>query len=322
MRIFSGAQPTGAFHIGNYLGAIKNWAELQDKYDSIFCVVDLHALTVKQEPKTLKKNILQAAATYLAAGIDPKKSIIFVQSHVKEHAELTWILSTVARMSEMERMTQFKEKSRQHKENINVGLFDYPILMAADILLYNTNAVPVGEDQTQHVELARTLAQRFNKTYGKTFTVPEALIKDGARIKGLDNPEKKMAKSSDNPNNYIALDDTPQAIRTKIKRAVTDSGSEIKYDEKKPAIANLMTIYRGFSGESYAEIEKRYKNKGYADFKNDLAEVIIKGLKPFQDKLKKIKLTDVEKVLKKGAQDAEKIAKETMDRVKKKIGLI
>ncbi len=321
MKIFSGAQPTGAFHIGNYLGAIKNWAELQND-ESIFCVVDLHALTVKQDPKTLRKNILEAAAVYLAAGIDPKKSIIFVQSHVKEHAELAWILNTIARLSEMERMTQFKEKSQQHKENINIGLFSYPVLMAADILLYNTNAVPVGEDQTQHVELARTLAQRFNKTYGKTFVVPEALIREGARIKGLDNPSKKMAKSSDNPNNYISLDNSSQMIRNKIRRAVTDSGSEIKYEKDKPAISNLMTIYRGFSEESFEEIEKRYTNKGYADFKNDLAEVIIKGLKPFQDRLKEIKPDYVEKVLKKGAQDAEKIAQKTMEKVKKKIGLV
>ncbi|MFC1700779.1 tryptophan--tRNA ligase [Patescibacteria group bacterium] len=324
-RIFSGIQPTGSLHIGNYLGAIKNWTELQNKYDSIFCIVDLHALTVYQNPKILRKNILETAAVFLAAGIDPKKSVIFIQSHIKEHAELSWILNTVVRISELERMTQFKEKSQQHKENINVGLFNYPVLMAADILLYNTSIVPVGEDQTQHVELARTLAQRFNKTYGKTFVIPESLIKkEQSRIKGLDNPAKKMAKSSENLNNYIALYDSPELIHDKIKRAVTDSGSEIKYSQDKPAISNLMTIYRGFSNMPFEQIEEKYKNKNYSDFKNDLAKVIINNLKPFQDRLKTIKSKPdyIEKILKKGAKDAEKIAKKTMVNVKKKIGLV
>lgn len=326
-RIFSGAQPTGALHIGNYLGAIKNWVDLQQEYDSTFCIVDLHALTVRQDPKELRKKILEIAAIYLAAGIDPKKSVVFIQSHVPEHTELAWILNTIAKMPELERMTQFKEKATQHRDNINLGLFSYPVLMAADILLYQTDIVPVGEDQVQHVELAITLAKRFNKIYGNTFIIPKALIKkeEGARIKGLDNPLKKMSKSAVNPNNYIALTDSPETIHAKIKKAVTDSGSDIKYDtDKHPSISNLMTIYHSFSGLSFDKIEEKYKGQGYAQFKSDLAEVIIDNLKPFQNKLQTLlkKPDYLEKILKVGAKEAQRKAQKTLQDVKDKIGLI
>src|SRR3989338_8308577 len=238
-RVFSGVQPTNNLHLGNYLGAIKNWVKLsrQGGYESIFCIVDFHAITVKQEPKTLRQNVLNVAKTYLALGIDPDKSTIFAQSQVKEHTELAWILNTIAKLSELERMTQFKDKAKQYKDNINMGLFGYPVLMAADILLYDTEVVPVGEDQAQHVELARVLARRFNSTFGETFVEPEALIKkEGARIMGLDDPKKKMSKSATSPNNYIALIDSPAVAAKKLSRAVTDSGTVIKSGADKPAL--------------------------------------------------------------------------------------
>ena len=240
--VFSGVQPSGVLHLGNYLGAIKNWVQLQEKYRCVFCVVDLHALTVPQDPETFSQKTLEIAKIYLAAGLEAEKSIIFIQSHIKEHAELCWILNTIAKIPELERMTQFKEKAEQHKKDLNVGLFDYPVLMAADILLYQTDLVPVGEDQIQHVELARTLAERFNKKFGETFIVPKALVKkEGARIMGLDDPTKKMSKSAPSPQNYIALTDSPDTIQEKIKKAMTDSGKEIKFDPAaKPAISNLL----------------------------------------------------------------------------------
>jgi len=323
-RIFSGVQPTGALHLGNYLGAIKNWVDLQDKYDSIFCVVDLHALTVPQEPKELKKNVLGAAAVFLAAGISPKKCLVFVQSEVAEHAELAWILNTIAKIPELERMTQFKEKSKEHRSKINMGLFDYPVLMAADILLYQTEAVPVGEDQVQHVELARTLAQRFNRLYGKTFAIPQPLLgKQGARIMGLDNPLKKMSKSANNPYNYIALTDSTKMIEDKIKKAVTDSGSEIKHEKDRPAIANLMTIYSLFSGLSLAAIEKKYQSQDYSQFKTDLAKIVVKGLSPFQKKFKSLqsKPAYLRKILDQGAKNASSLAQKTIKEVREKVGL-
>ncbi len=324
-RIFSGIQPSGNLHIGNYLGAIKNWVNLQEEYNSVFCIVDLHSLTVQQDPKVLRKRTLEVAAIYLAAGIDPKKSIIFVQSHLTQHTELSWLLNTITKISELERMTQFKEKAKKFKQNINMGLFAYPVLMAADILLYNTDAVPVGEDQRQHVEIARIIARRFNQIYGKVFTVPEALIeKEGARIKGLDDPSKKMSKTSDNPYNYIALNDSPEQIREKIKKAVTDSGKEIKYTSTKPAISNLITIFSLFSGISPLAIEKKYQHKGYAEFKKDLAETIIKGLKDFQKKKKDFERNPqkIQRILAEGARQAESIAKETLEKAKEKMGLL
>ncbi len=323
--IFSGIQPTGIAHIGNYLGAIKNWVELQNQYNSIFCIVDLHALTLPQDPQKLKKAVLEMAAIYLAAGINPKKSIIFVQSYIPEHSELAWLLNTITKIPELEWMTQFKDKSKLHKDKVNVGLFDYPVLMAADILLYQTDAVPVGEDQKQHIELARTLARRFNHLYGKTFTVPQPLInKETAKIMGLDNPLKKMSKSAVNPNNYISLTDSPAVIKQKIKRAVTDSETAIKYDAKRPAIANLMTIYKHFSGLSFGAIEEKYKNKGYAQFKEGLAKTIIKGLKSFQNKKAVLEKNPkkLEKILQDGAKQAQKIAQKTLKEAKQKMGLV
>ncbi|KKS69514.1 MAG: Tryptophan-tRNA ligase [Parcubacteria group bacterium GW2011_GWA1_42_7] len=325
--IFSGVQPSGALHLGNYLGAIKNWVELQNQHRSVFCVVDLHALTVPQDPKTFREKILSIAKIYLAAGIDPEKSIIFIQSHVKEHAELCWILNTISRIPELERMTQFKEKAERHKKDLNMGLFDYPVLMAADILLYKTNAVPVGEDQIQHVELARTLAERFNNYFGETFVIPKAFVrKEGARIMGLDDPSKKMSKSAPSAANYITLTDSPEIIREKIKKAVTDSGKEIIFNPiEKPAIANLLTIYSLASGRLIEDLQKQYANAaGYAEFKNDLSEAVVEFLRPLQEKLKELDSKEdvMLKILNDGAQKARQIASQTMKEVKDKIGLI
>ncbi|MCX6782275.1 MAG: tryptophan--tRNA ligase [Candidatus Magasanikbacteria bacterium] len=321
-RVFSGIQPTNILHIGNYLGAIKNWIELQDKYSCIFSVVDLHAMTVKTDPKTFGDNILMMAKTYLAFGIDPKKSLIFRQSEVPAHTELTWILNTIAKISELERMTQFKDKAKQHKENVNMGLFGYPVLMASDILLYDTNLVPVGEDQVQHIELTRTLAERFNRLYGETFVLPEPMVKKhGARIMGLDDPSKKMSKSSPNAGNYIALLDDPAVASKKIMRAVTDSGSEIKSGANKPALTNLLVIYSLLSGKDIKDIEKEYAGKGYADFKKGLAEVVSGFLSGFQKKFNVIKDSDVRDILADGEKKANEIAERKMRDVKTKIGL-
>lgn len=325
MRAFSGIQPSGIIHIGNYFGAIKNWVKLQNEYESIFCIVNQHAITVPQNPKKLEENTYKVASIYLAFGIDPQKSIIFVQSEVKEHTELCWILNTITRLPELERMTQFKEKAKQHKSSVNVGLFDYPVLMAADILLYQTDIVPVGQDQKQHVELTITLAERFNKIFGKTFAIPKALIrKEGGKIMGLDDPLKKMSKSASSLFNYIALDDSPAMIREKIKRAVTDSGKEIKYDSQKPAISNLLNIYSLTTNKSTIEIEKEFEGKGYKEFKEALSEALINFLTPFQKKQKAI-LKDknyIRKVLKDGKERAQSIAQKTMVEVKNKIGLV
>jgi len=324
--IFSGIQPSGNLHIGNYLGAVSRWALLQKDYNCIYCVVDLHALTIYQKPEVLHEKILETAAVLLASGIDPKKSIIFVQSHVKEHAELTWILNTITPISELERMTQFKDKAKKHRENINAGLLDYPVLMAADILLYQTEAVPVGEDQRQHVELARTIAKKFNNLFGKTFKEPQELIqKESARIMSLSNPEAKMSKSDNDAAGCIGLLDSSDEIREKIKKAVTDSGKEIIFDLKnKKCVANLLTIYSLFSEKSIKDLEKEYSGKSYVEFKNDLAEIVIGSLAPFQKKFKELKKDEnyVKKVLSDGARKAEEIARKTMAEVKNKIGLV
>lgn len=321
-RVFSGIQPTNILHIGNYLGAIKNWIELQNKYECFFSIVDLHALTVKTDPKTFNENIIMMAKTYLALGIDPDKSVIFRQSDVSAHTELAWILNTIAKVSELERMTQFKDKAKQHKDNINMGLFDYPVLMAADILLYDTNLVPVGEDQIQHIELARTLAERFNRLYGQTFTVPDFTVsKYGGRIMGLDDPTKKMSKSAPNPNNYISLLDNPTVSGKKIKRAVTDSGSEIKSGANKPALTNLLTIYSLLENREIKDIEKEYEGKGYADFKKGLQNLVTNFLADFQDKYNAIKDADVKIKLEQGAEKANKNADKKMKEVKEKIGI-
>lgn len=321
-RVFSGVQPTNNLHLGNYLGAIKNWVDLQNQYDSFYCVVDLHAITVKQEPNILRQNVLNTAKTYLALGIDPNKSKIFVQSHVSEHVELAWVLNTLVKISELERMTQFKDKAKQYKKNINMGLFAYPVLMAADILLYDTEVVPVGEDQAQHVELARLLAHRFNSAYGQTFVEPKALIKkEGARIMGLDDPSKKMSKSASSPNNYIALLDAPTVAIKKISRAVTDSGAVIKSGADKPALTNLLTLYSLLSGQSIKNIEKKYAGKGYADFKKGLAKVVTNFLSDFQNKFKALDDNKVKAILEDGAKKSRQIAQTKMEDVKTKMGL-
>lgn len=323
-RIFSGIQPSGNLHIGNYLGAIANWIKLQDEFESVFCVVDLHAITVPQDPEALRKKTLEIAKIYLASGIDPEKSSIFIQSQVSEHAELCWILNTVAKMSELEKMTQFKDKTQNgFNEGIGVGLFDYPVLMAADIILYNTEVVPVGEDQKQHVELARDLAKRFNHKFGETFVVPQAFIKkEGMRVMGLDDPTKKMSKSASSEYNYISLTDDAETVKRKIKKAVTDSGSEIVYDDEKPALKNLINIYASFSGKAPREIEEMYVGKGYGDFKTDLAQVINNFLTPFQEKLNSITDEDALEILRAGAEKVRPLAKAKMDEVKKKVGFI
>jgi len=381
-RIFSGIQPSGNLHIGNYLGAIKNWVELQNEYDSIFCVVDMHAITVPQDPETLRKKTIEVAKVYLAAGIDPEKCAIFIQSHVSEHAELMWILNTIAKNGELTRMTQFKvktgfdeeafEKGMREKANerqteimaekgitINkdadvvelfnaahkitldaaidtyikyvktpfngatVGLFDYPVLMAADIILYDTEIVPVGEDQKQHVELARDLAKRFNHKFGDTFIIPKALVKEeGMRIMGLDDPTKKMSKSAASEYNYIALTDDAEKAKKKIMKAVTDSGTEISYSDDKPAIKNLINIYSLLDNKSTKDIVALYKGKGYGDFKKDLAEVVATFLKDFQKKYNAISDDDVLKILQEGAEKVRPLAKKKLDEVKKKVGFI
>jgi len=323
-RIFSGVKPSGELTIGNYLGAIKNWVKLQDDYESIFCVVDLHAITVPQDPELLRKRTIEIARVYLAAGIDPEKSSIFIQSHLPEHSELAWILNTVAKMGEMERMIQFKDKSQKGgRESASVGLFDYPVLMAADILLYDAQLVPVGEDQVQHIEITRTLANRFNQKFGETFLLPDPFItKEGMRIMGLDNPSRKMDKSAESEYNYILLRDDAEAVRKKIKKAVTDSGSEIVYQDDKPALKNLINIYSLFSEKSTEEIEKMYVGRGYADFKNDLAEVIIKFLTPFQERMNKLTDEEVLKILALGAEKVRPLAKAKLEEVKKKVGFV
>lgn len=381
-RLFSGIQPSGNLHLGNYLGAIKQWLALQDEYEAILCVVDMHAITVPQDPAELRRKTLEIAKIYLAAGIDPEKSTLFVQSHVPAHAELGWILNTIATMGELGRMTQFKDKagiqdikevlrknSEQMKrlepvlfadyigshtsvdkekfrsifnevmlanenlslvisdnfkqEGVGVGLFDYPVLMAADILLYDTAVVPVGEDQKQHVELTRDLAQRFNSRFGETFVVPEPLIqREGARIMGLDDPTKKMSKSAASEYNSIALSDDADTIRKKIKKAVTDSGSEIVYRDDKPALKNLINIYTLLSGKKVDEVEALYQGKGYGDFKAGLAEVIVDFLVPFQARFAAISDEAVLEILAAGREKAKTLAVAKMRQVHERVGFI
>lgn len=324
MRIFSGIRPTGNIHIGNYLGAIKQWIQLQEKNECVFCIVDLHATTTPYEQKEMQKNIFEAAIIYLAAGVNPENSIIFVQSQVKEHAELCWLLNTITPIGELQRMTQFKEKAKKHPEYVNAGLLNYPILMAADILLYKTQGVPVGKDQEQHVELARTIAKKFNQKFGKIFTEPEAILpKSGAKIMNLQDPKKKMSKTDD-PKSYISLFDNPEDIQKKIMSAATDSGKNIAYNAtKKPGISNLLTIYSLLTDKPTQAIEKQFKGKGYADFKKSLAKVAINYLEPFRRKQKELLARDiyVQEILRKGQSRAETIAKATMQEVRSKMGL-
>jgi tryptophanyl-tRNA synthetase len=323
-RVFSGIQSTGNTHIGNYIGAIRRWAAEQDIYDNIFCVVDLHAITVPQDPRVLKAKTREVIGLLLAAGIDPERSILFVQSHVHEHSELAWILNCFIPMGWMGRMTQYKEKSGKQKEQVSVGLFDYPALMAADILLYRTDVVPVGEDQKQHVELARDAAQRFNNIYGETFVLPEPQIGEiGARIMGLDDPTKKMSKSDEGPNHAIALLDTPDVIRKKIMRATTDSQTTVVFDENRPGIYNLLTIYQTFTGIEKKIIEAQFEGKGYGDFKKALAEVVIEGLRALQERYNKIMSEKgyLDSILEEGAAKARPLAREMLAEVKKRVGL-
>jgi len=325
--ILSGLQPTGDIHIGNWLGAISQWVALQEKGEEcVFLIVDLHALTTSYDKNELKNNVLDSAITYLALGIDPQKSIFFVQSQVKEHAELAWIFSTITPVGELERMTQFKDKSRQNKNNINAGLLTYPVLQAADILLYRADTVPVGADQVQHIELTRTIARKFNSRFGQTFKEPkELLAKTGSKIMSLTDPRKKMSKSDSNPAGYISIFETPENIKKKIMSATTDSGKKIKYDEKrKPAISNLLTIYSLFSGKTIKEAEKKFEKKGYAEFKKALADLLIEKLGEFRikrDKLNSRKVF-VREALKLGAKRAQRVAEDTMAEVKKKTGLL
>lgn len=323
--LLSGVQPTANLHIGNYIGALKQWVDIQHRYRCLFCIVDLHAITVPQDPKTLRAHILNVAATYLAVGIDPSRCHIFVQSEVPEHAELGWILSTLVKIAELERMTQFKDKSKKHGEHVGVGLFTYPALMAADILLYDTTVVPVGEDQLQHLELTRTLARRFNAKFGETFIVPQSLVqKVGARIMALDDPKTKMSKSASSPNNYIALTDEPDVIRKKIARAVTDSGATIRYDETlHPAITNLMTIYHHATGKTMKDIEKEFDGKGYAEFKKTLAEAVIAMLAPIHKKLKQYTSDphELSRILDAGRDAAQDLAIHKMKVVRERVGV-
>jgi tryptophanyl-tRNA synthetase len=321
-RIFSGAQPTGELHLGNYLGALRNWVELQREYESFFCIVNLHALTVPQDPQALVEKTRELARIYLAAGIDPRVSTIFVQSDVPEHAELTWMLNCITRMSELDRMTQFKEKGRKQRENTVVGLFDYPVLMISDILLYQTDLVPVGEDQKQHLELTRDIAERFNRNYGETFRVPDAFIpKVGARIMALDDPTKKMSKSDESPHGVIFLLDDADAIRRKFKRAVTDSGTEIRFDPERPALTNLLTIYQLLTGKDRAEIEAHFAGKGYAQLKSELAEVTVEFLAPFQERVRGISDAELDRILGEGRDRARETARSTFAEVKRRLGI-
>ena len=383
-RIFSGAQPTGNLHIGNYLGALKNWVTLQNEYESFFCIVNLHAITLPQNPQVLKRKTLDLARIYLAAGVDPNVSTIFIQSDISEHAELAWVLNCIARMGELERMTQFKDKTQRggisikqqqeliesgkklyitsegvevtddeaieaarvnnqrrqypfsedalrlamrdvQKENVaraGVGLFNYPILMASDILLYRTNLVPVGQDQKQHLELTRDLAERFNRDFGATFVVPEPFIPPvGAKIMSLQDPTKKMSKSDENLNGSIFLLDDADTILKKFKKAVTDSGTEITFDESRPAINNLLTIYQLMTGKTPAECEANFSGKGYGHFKTETAEAVIEFLKPFQERVKNYSDEDLKIILKNGAEKARTIASRTLQDIYHKMGI-
>jgi tryptophanyl-tRNA synthetase len=321
-RIFSGAQPTGNVHLGNYLGALRNWVALQREYESFYCIVNLHALTIPQDPNLLAQKTRDLARTYLAVGIDPDISTVFIQSDVPAHAELCWILNCVARVSELERMTQYKDKSRKQEENVTVGLFDYPVLMAADILLYQTDLVPVGDDQKQHLELTRDVAIRFNRDFGETFKVPDPYIpKVGARIMSLSDPLKKMSKSDDDPNGCVLLMDDADTVRRKFKRAVTDSGTEIRFDESRPAIHNLLEIFHLITGKSQAETEEHFAGKGYAQLKGDLADATIEFLQPIQQRIAEIDDDRLDAILSKGRDKASAIATATLDQVFARVGM-
>lgn len=324
--ILSGIQATGNLTLGNYLGAINNWIKMQDEYDCYYMIADLHSLTVRNDPEVLRKRAMQVLAIYLASGLDPDKNTIFLQSHVDSHVKLNWILNCYTYMGELNRMTQFKDKSAKHADNINSGLFTYPVLMASDILVYNADLVPVGEDQRQHLEITRDIAERFNSIFGETFVIPEAYIgEQGARIMGLQEPTAKMSKSTTNLNDVIFLNDAPEEIRKKLKKAVTDSENCVRYDkENKPGVSNLMTIYGLIKEKSMEEIEKEFAEKGYGDFKMAVAEAIIERLEPLQKRYNEL-LENPDKlkaIYEKGAQKARERADKIVNEVYRKVGLI
>ncbi len=324
--IFSGMQPSGSLTLGNYLGALKNWVKLQSEYDCYYCVVDMHAITVPKEPKDLRKNTLEVLANYIAAGLDPKQVTLFIQSHVSAHAELGWVLNCLTYFGELGRMTQFKDKTKRlESSSIPAGLFTYPVLMAADILLYQADLVPVGEDQRQHLEITRDIAQRFNNRYSETFKVPEAFIsKDGAKIMSLQDPSSKMSKSDSNENAFIILMDDPDTIRRKLKRAVTDSEGVVRFNDDQPGVKNLINIYSKITDKTTDEIVASYEGKGYAQFKDDLAEVIIGEVRPIQERIDYLlKNKDyLQEIYSYGAEKAEAAARKTLRKVYKKVGFI
>lgn len=322
--IFSGMQPSGIITLGNYLGALKNWTNLQDEYNCLYCIVDMHAITVRQDPAVLRKNARELMMLYIAAGLDPEKNIIYMQSHVSAHAELAWILNCFTYMGELSRMTQFKDKSQKHSDNINAGLFTYPALMAADILLYQADLVPVGIDQRQHLELTRDIAIRFNNLYGDTFKVPEAYIpKIGAKIMSLQDPTKKMSKSDTDVNASISITDDTDTIIRKFKRAVTDSDTEVRFDEEnKPGVSNLMTIYGAITGQTMEQVTNEFAGKGYGDFKVKVGEAVAEELKPLQNRFKELSSDKayIDGVIKKNAETASYLATKTLRKVQKKVG--
>ena len=323
--VLSGVQPSGNLTIGNYLGAIKNFSAFTGEYKPFYCVVDLHAITVRQVPAELRRRTYETLALYIASGLDPEKNVLFVQSHVPAHAELGWILDCYTMFGELSRMTQFKDKSAKHADNINAGLFTYPTLMAADILLYQADLVPIGADQKQHLELARNIADRFNQVYGETFTVPEPYIPAaGMKIMSLQEPTLKMSKSDPNPNAVVRILDPRDEILRKFKRAVTDSGAEVRFSPDKPGVSNLMTIYSCFSGKSFAEIEAEFAGKGYGDFKLAVGEVTADALLPVQNEFNRLMgdKTYLESVMKSGAEQASYYARKTLSKVRRKIGFV
>lgn len=321
--LFSGMQATGTLTLGNYLGALKNWVELEKEYECFYCVVDMHSITIRQDPAELRRRARALLTLYIAAGLDPEKNCIYYQSHVSAHAELSWILNCFTYMGELNRMTQFKDKAAKHSDNINAGLYTYPVLMAADILLFQSDVVPVGSDQKQHLEITRDIAERFNGIYGDVFTIPEPYIgKQGARIMSLQDPDKKMSKSDENPNASIYLMDDPDTIIRKFKRAVTDSDNEIRYSDNKPGIKNLIDIYGVATGKTVAEVEKEFASSGYGDFKLAVGEAVVSLLKPIQDKFEALQKDKgyIDGIIKANAEKANYYATKTLRKVQKKVG--
>lgn len=323
--VFSAIQPSGTITLGNYLGAVRNWVTMQEEYDCIYALADLHTITVKQEPAQMRKNIIDAYASIMACGVDVEKSLFFIQSHVHTHAELAWLLSCYTQFGELSRMTQFKDKSVKHADNINAGLFTYPVLMAADILLYQADKVPVGADQKQHIELTRDIAERFNGRYGNVFKVPEGFIpKNGARVMSLQDPSKKMSKSDENVNGCVHLLDTPETIMRKFKRAITDSEACVRYADGKDGINNLMSIYSAVTGLSYEQIEHDFDGKGYGDFKTAVGEAVVEHLRPIQERYNQLVKDKVylEECYRKADDIATKISRRTVSKAMKKIGFV